>query len=565
MRWTLANIILTPVTLWKDFDESLPLDEEEISREEADGLVCREVYYYGRKTEKGRVKIFARFVAPAGAEEYPAVMMLFEAGLPADMNLVKKFTSRGYAVLCVDYCGDDGTETFTVYPEDVDYANYARAGRAMEFADRSAKETSWYEWAAVARYSVKYLHEMPQVTSVGAIGIRTGGEILWKIAPYSQLSCIIPVCAAGWLAYRDLDKFGEKPEKIFDEERHRFIAGVDSQSYAPYVKCPVLLLCAINDRKNNYDRAYDTFQRINPDVEKAILFSSRGNGLMGSHTMVDLNLFLDKYLKGRSVFVSGLADVSVGEDEEGNLVAKCKFDEGGEIVDCGIFFTEEISDCTSREWTRLLADEEQIEDNACTVPFSVYAGSEKALVYSFVNYSNGFSVTSKIKGVPLTKKYRNTVPRSRVIYDRKDGLNGFTPYRQRTRAVADCFVDDASAALRLLPGYGGITGISCELGLITFRVGEPRYAAPDGANLQFDVYAERDTSCKAIFVREEEGEKVLYTADFSVSGGGKWKKELFAPEEFKSDTGAPLSDFTQVDALIFLGEGKFVLNNIIWL
>ena len=561
----MASTFLTPVTLWKDFDESLPLEEETLSERTEEGTIFRDVCFYGREVGKERVKIYAQYVLPAGEERFPAVMILFEAGCPFDEAFIRRFTSRGYGVLCVDYCGDNGTLLHTVYPESIDYANYVRAGSHLDRAEPTAKETSWYEWAAVARYSVRYLHEMPQVTRVGAIGIRTGGEILWKIAPYSELSCMIPVCAAGWIAYRNLDKFSDKAEQIFDEERHRFIAGIDSQSYAPYVKCPVLLLCAINDRKNNYDRAYDTFQRINPDVEKAILYSSRGNGLMGAHSMIDLNLFLDKYLKGRSVYVSGPADVSVGEDGKGNLVAKCKFDEGGEIVDCGIFFTEEISDCSAREWTRILAEEDDITDNACTIPFSVYAGSDKALIYSFVNYSNGFSVTSKIKGVPLTKKYRNTVPRSRVIYNHTDGLNGFTPYRQRTRVVADCFVDDASAVLELLPGYGGIAGISCELGLITYRVGESRYAAPDGANLQFDVYSEQGAVCKAIFVRTEEGTKTLYTAEFKVKGGGKWKSEMFSPEEFKSDTGAPLSDFSQVDALIFLGEGKFVLNNIIWL
>ena len=72
-------MILTPVTLWKDFDATLPLNEETISEREEDGIVFRDVYFYGRQTEKGRVKIYAQYVFPAGEEEFPAVMILFEA------------------------------------------------------------------------------------------------------------------------------------------------------------------------------------------------------------------------------------------------------------------------------------------------------------------------------------------------------------------------------------------------------------------------------------------------------------------------------------------------------
>ena len=42
----MANMILTPVTLWKDFDATLPLNEEAISEREEDGKIgrasCRE-------------------------------------------------------------------------------------------------------------------------------------------------------------------------------------------------------------------------------------------------------------------------------------------------------------------------------------------------------------------------------------------------------------------------------------------------------------------------------------------------------------------------------------------
>jgi len=301
-------------------------------------------------------------------------------------------------------------------PKNVDYANYARAGEHLVYANPTAKETSWYEWAGVARYAARYLSERNEVSCFGAVGLRTGGEILFKVAPYAPMSCMISVCAAGWLAYQGEGRFGNDGIKTFDEERHRFIAGVESQSYAPYCACPVLLLCAVNDKKYNSDRVYDTFQQINPQTEKAILFSARGSGLMGSRSLVDLNLFLDKHLKDRWIYISKPIGISFGEDENGNLIAKGVFDADGDMQECGIFYTEEIENYRARDWTRVLATEDDVEENTFTCPINVFEGSSRVLAYSFARYTNGFSVTSKIQEFAVAKRYNNTTGKRRILY-----------------------------------------------------------------------------------------------------------------------------------------------------
>ncbi len=561
----MANVILTPITLWKDFDESLPFDEEIVSEERVGPYVHRDVYFYGRDTGEGRVKIFAHYVFPAEEKEFPAVLMLFEAGFPFDSALAARLLDKGYAVLGVDYCGE-GEGRHTVYPPNVDYANYSRAGRHLSFCDETAKETSWYEWAGVARYAVRYLHGCKGVTKVGAMGMRTGGEILFKIAPYAELSCMISVCAAGWLAYRGIEKFsGENEMRTFDVERHRFIAGLDSQSYAPYVTCPVLLLSAINDKKYNYDRVYDTFRQINPEVEKAILFSAHGNGLIGTHSLENIYLFLDKYLKVHSVFVSKPIDVDVEEDGEGNLVVKGTFDPEGEIKEYGIFFTENVSAFKSRDWTRVFGKSEDLdENNVGTVPLGIYEGSDKALVYAFVNYSNNFSMTSKILEVNLKKKYKNSVPSNRILYCEADGENGFASFRRRARSIADCFMDGTGSDVIQLPGYGGIKGITSPCGIITYRVGEPRYAAPEGASFRFDAYCKTDARVRVMFYKNDE-ECDGFTAEAPVEGGGKWKSVLMEAGDFKSETGAPLGDFSGVVSVVFYSDDEVLVNNVLWI
>ncbi len=560
----MSNTILTPVTLWKDFDDSLPLNEEILSETQTDTSVARELYLLGRQTEYGRVKIYAKYYTPVGLETYPAVMVLFEAGFPADITFVRHLIGCGYAVLCVDYCGEMGDGRHTIYPRDVDYANFVRAGRAMYYADNTAKETSWYEWAAVARYAVRYLNERSEVTETGAIGLRTGGEILWKIAPYAKISCMVSVCAAGWLAYRDIEKFADGNKIVFDEERHRFIAGIDSQSYAPHVKCPVLLLSAINDKKSNYDRVYDTFQQINPEVEKAFLYSAHGNGLIGSHSIANIDLFLDKYLKRRSVYLSKPVKSSVFADEEHTLKVKIKYDIAGEPEDYGVFFTEKLSSYMARSWTCVLGKPENLKDEVVTLPLDIYVGSEKALIYTFVRYSNGFSVTSKIQEITLDHPYRNSCMKSRILYSAEQGTDGFSVFRNRAEAIADCFTNSLHGGAEVKNGFGGIPGISCKVGLVSYRVSEPRFEPSYGAAFKFDAYCERDAKLTVVFYMDME-EEIEYSCTMHVSGGGKWKKFVCESQDFKSKTGNALPDFSSVVSVVFLSEDDVLLNNILWL
>ncbi len=551
------------MTLWKDFDDALPLCEEIISEQEREDCIFREVYFLGRKCLYGRVKVYAKYYVPKGAERYPAVMVFFEAGLPCDEKFVAHFLALGYGVLCVDYCGDMGEGRHTIYPRDVDHANFLRAGRAMEYADTTAKETSWYEWAAVARYAAQYLKSKQEVTAFGAIGLRTGGEVLWKITPYAPISCFIAVCAAGWLAYRNMEKFGEGEKKNFDPERHRFMAGVDSQSYAPHAACPILMLSAINDKKCNYDRVYDTFQQINPAVEKAILYSAHGNGLIGQHSFVDVDMFLDKYLRGRSVYISKPIGFSVidGEDE---LKVRCNYDVEGDPIECGIFYSEKTDSFRARDWTRVLGNLREMKGSSVVFPLEVYEKSQKVLVYTFVRYSNGFSVTSKIQEITLKRPYKNASLKSRILYAGSEGVAGLAGFRRRAGSVADCFADGSRSDVKLLAGYGGIMGVNTANGVISYRVSEPRFHPDEGAGFQFDAYCERGGSLTVAFYMDADEEKGYFFTD-NVPAGGRWKNFLLKCTDFKSETGAPLPDFSQAVSVVFLGEGDVLVNNLKWL
>ena len=168
---------------------------------------------------------------------------------------------------------------------------------------------------------------------MAVVGIRDGGEIAWKLGSVKEFACIITACAAGWKAYSGVCKYDTDDVKM-DEERYRFIAGIDSQAYAPNVKCPVMIMCSTNDNRFDYDRAYDTFSRINPAFagDSVITYSVRCDSSIGVRSSADMFFFLDKHLRHRQVFIPKMSEITVSVERDCNLIATATFDSQG-IVD----------------------------------------------------------------------------------------------------------------------------------------------------------------------------------------------------------------------------------------
>ena len=205
-----------------------------------------------------------------------------------------------------------------------------------------------------------------------------------------------------------------------------------------------------------------------------------------------------------------------------------------------------------------------MKENVGVIPLSLFTGTQKALVYTFVNYTNNFSVTSKIKEVTQEKPYANSGPVSRVLYTSADGLNGFAAFRPRTRSLADCFVEGEESRAKLIAGYGGILGITSESGIISYRVGEPRYEPPEGASFSFDAYCPADAKVRVTFFTDSE-ESEGYSDEAKIEGKGKWKRIIMNADDFKSESGAHLSSFKNVVAVLFSFDGEVLINHVLWI
>ncbi|MDE7439173.1 MAG: hypothetical protein K2N23_01505 [Clostridia bacterium] len=555
--------ILTPSNIWNDFDETLDVSAVTIGIKRRHGIKFERVNFLGRETGEGRVKGFGIFASSETAPAKETVIIFPDSSDTVDENVLRLFVERGYSAFMVDYRGKwENEEHYTVYPSNIDYANTVKCGRYKEFVDESADKTSWYEWVAVGIYARKYVAERTGSENIAVLGIRDGGEIAWKLAAAAKFACAIPVCAVGWLAYLGVSKY-RTDEQQLDTERYRFIAGIDSQAYAPFVRCPMLLLCSTNDVRFDYDRAYDTFSRINPEFanDSIITYSVQCDAAIDGKSFDDMIMFLGKHLKGRQVFLPQSGDITVSVDEEQNLTATAKFDDSGDIEECGIYMAEDAIDSSIREWI-LCEDTQKISKSEFKTFLNVYKDTATLFVLAYAKYANGFTVWSKTAVKKLSGRFKNTCDKCNVMFSAKNGTDGFCISDTRSVAVGGIFFTGSVALPQIVTKAKGIDGIYSEHGLTTYRLNSARYAPTRDKVLKIDVFC--DKTAEIVFMLEDTVDGETYRYGQSVIGG-VWQSLVIKSKLFKNVNGVPLTDYSHNARLCIDCEEKYAINNVMWL
>lgn len=589
-------MIQSPVTIWKKFDLTqelnVKLGERFVS---PGGFSVQEIRFDGHPVGGERVRVYARFTTPCETEKHPVLLLLPDANETGE-ELADYFAKKGYATLIPDYCGEkisekndaeeytayefaseggaayegDAERKYTQYPSCVSYANYKNVEALDKLERGSVEESHWFEWAYVTLYALEYLKTRADVTTIGITGVRLGGEIAFMCMLSPDLACGAAINAVGWRSQLSCPKFGGTPLNSSGEEAEAvrtFVAGAEAQSYAPFIKCPVLMCCSMEDPFFDCDRAYDTFVRLGNKADSAIVYSSDSGSCVGPSAIADLDLFLGRYLKGREIYIPKPMSLEMTEDKDGEIQLTAVADGDALVESVTVYYAEGIGGQTSsrRSWQRLKkASGAELTDNAITLKTTPFLGAEYVYGYAFAKFFNGFKTVSPVVGKKLQKTGDRGVKERVVSSGEKDGFT-----------IADC-KEDAIGAIFLekermpekVVGYGGIRGVYSPSGIRTYRLGSPRFRADEGSMLKMDVYANKDANVK-ISVEMGESRDCIYSLVVPIKGGGKWKRLLLRAEDFKEEKrGVPLTSFKDGAALAIrsLDESvKVPVTNVLWL
>ena len=563
-------MIVSAVSLWKKFNVSTPLQVEEWGVEERDEIIRSHLRYNGHMVGDESVRIYARFYRPAGTEKKPVVLLLPDAGKETDEELLAYFAEKGYAVLSPDYSGkmssDGEAVRRTEYPDCLEYGNFERARGLYDMEDLEADKTTWFEWTYVALFSVEYLKSREDIGPIGVVGIKTGGEIAWQTMLSPDIKCGVPINAAGWQSFRQMAKFGEDIAHNLSDDRHRYIAAVEAQSYAPSVKCPVLMLCALRDADFDCDRAYDTYSRIGNRDGNALAYSPDTGECIGLNGLADMDLFLEKNLKGREIYIPETLNIKLQEtDGELEILVEC--DKEGLLEETGIFYAEaDISTKSSyRDWRCIYkAEGRTVKNGKTSCRIQPFAGATAVFAFAYAKYINGFRVMSKITGKRLTPR---TAVKNRSIFSGKE-QDCFTVANYDGYSIGGIFLE-REALPSFQEGYGGIRGVYADGGLRSCKISSPQFLPNENALLEFNVYSKTTQNLLVVMetadiAREEE----KYTCVVPVKGGGKWKRIILKSADFKGqNSGTPLVSFQRASAVVFdsPSQEEYLITNMLWL
>ena len=558
-----TSSILSPVMLWRDFKIKYPLRETKTSEEIFDNVIYSEVYFSGRETEEGRVRIFGIYAKSRVVKKSvktAAILILPDASETVDLELINYYVRQGYSVLMVDYRGKtDKTENYTQYPSCISFANYLERGERMDRCPDTARETCWFEWVSVAKYALEFLKSRRDIDFIGVLGIKSGADVGWQLCTTedSGINCFVPLFCAGGRAF---DGFGKNSEEDMpmNDERVRFLAGVDASAYTQYMRCPTFYMTASNALCSDVERAFDSLSRVPKDTPLFFNIAPRFSDVLDGRCQKNIDLFFAKYLLGfkadvpsepkMSVVVSGRkVDIVLEEtDHAENKVKKA-----------AVYVAEGEDDPAFRCWTEL----KHVSEDEGEQRFSHLINSTCSYIslFAVVTYKNGFTVSTKI----ITRKFpKIRFPKRNLLYSGKMPL---------TVASASPLKEEAENGLYFTGDYplstsvcaGEITGIKPKFGLVFYRFSSEIYKLNEYAFLKADLFSSDRCSVKVTLVTEHRGEIKEFFATAIIRQENVWNDVLIRFSDFKSDTNKSIEDYSSVKAIKFDSEFSFVLNNVL--
>ncbi len=323
------------VDLWKNVDARADGLETEVVKEwMEDGIVCRYVIFKVGTFKGADSRIAAFYTFPQGAKKGPAIVWAHGGGQRAELERGKYFAKQGYAMVDINWGGRELVEGIK---PNTDWGNvdptqgkqfYPKAFRPVKqnlLPDDhtidpvvSPRNGNWFLLAYAGRRAITFLEQQPEVDpgKIGFTGYSMGGNITSYVAIDERVKAVAPmVGGTGFITSEFPGIPGNAMAAAYRGHVELFANTMESQSYYPQVKCPVLLITASNDFHGITDRAY-TCMDLLPHQDWRVSLNMHFNHNLGAQQWILLNQWFGKYLKGEAIHIPKTAEskLEIGAD-----------------------------------------------------------------------------------------------------------------------------------------------------------------------------------------------------------------------------------------------------------
>ena len=562
----MAGNILTPNLIWKDFQPLTKPTKRSIYTVKKDGLTINRFYLDGLTVKGKEISVFACITELDAQEIKPLIVTVHDFGFENFNDTDYELINQGYAVMSIDFAGEEsGKENYTKYSSGLEYANYKNAKSQLYTIEEEVGDSCWYAWTSVMKYALRYVSSLKNYSKIGVLAFGQASTIAWQaVATEEKVACAVFGFNAGWKSYNNYFKYSTTAEPLFSSNILKFVAGVEVQSYASHVSCPILVLSSTNSREFDLDRAYATISRVNEKIYSNVNYSVNYRNVLDKASYDDLVQFFKIFLKkeGKKTDLSKDMDVKT-EVKNGKIeITVCTKEEDFKSI-C-LYCAEEQLDPSKRCWEKLKKYSNP-KKGVYVFEYTPYKGSKIAFFFAKMENRNGFTTCSDVVAKRFEENKNQVQLKQNIVYSSRfsDGESAFAPFDENF-ALSKELDSKAHGGIKKVKGALGFYGITNDYGFITFKVGQSKYHPSEQAMLMFDAYLPNGGEISVSLIVDVDGSFKTYTARFNVVAGNIWHNLKVSLKNFKTEEGMGLKSYEKVCALGFSSNSKYVINNVLW-
>jgi dienelactone hydrolase len=541
--------------LYADFDPRRdPLEVKVVRQWAEQGAVLRHVLYTVG-TFKGRKARMAAFYGfPKGGKGLPAVMHLHGGGQRAFLGEVRRYVTRGYACLSINWGGRameaapadaPNTDWGAVDPTQNHVPGYSSLlpGPKTLGATPSPRNNNWYLLTLGARRGITFLERQGEVDAnrIGVYGHSMGGRLTCLVAGSDgRVKAACPSVGGSGFLQTDLWGLPGSRRRVRGDLAlfQRTIAG---QAYLRRVRCPILWLGATNDFNSPMEFVVRGMALV-PCENKRLAFAPHLNHRFTPEAAVCRPLWLDAHLKGDFLFPKAPRSTLLLKRDDGRPVLRVRPDPSQPIEHVDVYYGYG-RDPRNRFWTDGRARRDgQTWQAVCPVmdvnePLFTFANVYYKLTRRHGRDPASFALSTCQAAYPDELKHagvRATEKRQRLIDNFARGWH-------------DWYVLNGGNRHHWL--------------FATHKPADPRWVGPKGAKLAFDIRTAEGGNVLAVKVitnqwRGYAGKQAAtYVARASLPRAGRQRVTL-AAEDFRTSEGVALDGWDEITELAFQAADK---------
>lgn len=484
--------VMSPQEIWEGYDpRKEPLEEEVLKTWEKDGVVYKEVYFNGENFDGEYVRIYAKYAAPKGKTNLPAILHIHGGGQSVNGHWLDYWGKQGYAVLSFNWGGEwTNRKRYTLW-KGVENGDHLKR-KGTRITTPSPRSDAYFLWTQASMRAITYLENQKEVNKdkIGLFGVSMGGSIMWNIAFDQRVKAGCAIYGAGFNTHQFYDpRYAiDFPAKAPSENDLRWRKSLAPEASAPFVHFPMLFLSGSNDHHGDMDRAQDALDLIPSEVDRAWALTPGYRHHVGADFVHNLPRWMDFHLNANGYWPKNpTSAIEIGKKNIPQFTLTP--DQAKEVSKVVVYYALENPFSINRHWQSI-----DVAAKGASFQTSLPVMNADEYLYAFANitYKNGVVLSSRLEAViPSTLGNVKTIKEpSRVIYEGEEGLGSWVVNSSGTDPIPEMI----EFKIKVATGPQGKKGISPmpRYKPWIFAPGNPQFRAPKGASLSFEVYTNKD-------------------------------------------------------------------------